>query len=64
VPLHDVSAGVEEPDQAKLAPLLQPEYHDSFADAAADPGGAESIGRFFAGFQKYLFIRRLVYKNR
>lgn len=51
---HYVSVGVEELDQAKLTPLLRLKYHDSIADAVADLGKPEEIGRVFAGFQKYL----------
>ncbi|MCD6704841.1 MAG: DEAD/DEAH box helicase family protein [Thiobacillus sp.] len=52
---HYVSVGVEELDQAKLTPLLRLKYHDSIADAVADLGKPEEIGRVFAGFQKYLY---------
>ena len=52
---HYVSVGVEELDQEKLTPLLRLKYHDSIADAVADLGRAEEIGRVFAGFQKYLY---------
>jgi type I restriction enzyme R subunit len=52
---HYVSVGVEELDQDKLTPLLRLKYHDSIADALADLGRAEEIGRAFAGFQKYLY---------
>jgi type I restriction enzyme R subunit len=52
---HYVSVGVEELDQAKLTPLLRLKYHDSIADAVADLGRPEEIGRVFAGFQKYLY---------
>ena len=50
-----VTVGVEELDQAKLTPLLRLKYHDSIADAVADLGPAEGIGKVFAGFQKYLY---------
>ena len=30
-------------------------YHDSIADAVADLGNPEEIGRVFTGFQKYLY---------
>ena len=50
-----VSVGVEELDQEKLTPLLRLKYHDSIADAVADLGRSEEIGRVFAGFQKYLY---------
>ncbi|MGB8363515.1 MAG: DEAD/DEAH box helicase family protein [Rhizomicrobium sp.] len=52
---HYVSEGVGELDQAKLTPLLRLKYHDSIADAVADLGRPEEIGRVFAGFQKYLY---------
>ena len=52
---HYVSVGVEELDQAKLTPLLKLKYHDSIADAVADLGKPEEIGRVFTGFQKYLY---------
>jgi type I restriction enzyme R subunit len=52
---HYVSVGVEELDQDKLTPLLRLKYHNSIADALADLGRAEEIGRVFAGFQKYLY---------
>ena len=50
-----VSAGVEELYQEKLAALLQLKYHGSIADAVADLGRPEDIGKAFAGFQKYLY---------
>ena len=52
---HYVSVGVEELYQEKLTPLLRLKYHDSIADAVADLGKPEEIGRVFAGFQKYLY---------
>jgi type I restriction enzyme R subunit len=52
---HYVSVGVEELAQEKLTPLLRIKYHDSLADAVADLGKPEEIGRVFAGFQKYLY---------
>jgi len=52
---HYVSAGVEELDQAKLTPLLRLKYHDSIADAVADLGKPEEIGKVFSGFQRYLY---------
>ena len=51
---HYVRVGVEELDQAKLTLLLRLKYHDSIADAVADLGPPDEIGRAFAGFQKYL----------
>ncbi|MCX7044105.1 MAG: helicase-related protein, partial [Candidatus Sumerlaeota bacterium] len=52
---HYVSVGVEELDQSKLTPLLRLRYHNSIADAVADLGRPEEIGKFFSGFQKYLY---------
>ena len=52
---HYVRVGVEELDQEKLTPLLRLKYHDSIADAVADLGRPEEIGRAFAGFQKFLY---------
>ncbi len=50
-----IKVGVGELDQAKLTPLLRLKYHDSIADAVADLGNPEEIGKVFAGFQKYLY---------
>ena len=52
---HYVTVGVEELDQKKLTPLLRLKYHDSLADAVADLGQPDEIGKVFAGFQKYLY---------
>jgi type I restriction enzyme R subunit len=52
---HYVRVGVEELDQEKLTPLLRLAYHDSIADAVADLGRSDEIGKVFAGFQKYLY---------
>jgi type I restriction enzyme, R subunit len=52
---HYVSVGVEELDQAKLTPLLRLKYQNSIADAVADLGKPEEIGKIFTGFQKYLY---------
>ncbi len=52
---HYVSVGVEELDQEKLSPLLRLKYHDSLADAVAELGPAQEIGKIFAGFQQYLY---------
>ncbi len=52
---HYVTSGVQELDQEKLIPLLRLKYHDSIADAVADLGRPEEIGKVFAGFQKYLY---------
>ena len=46
---------MEELDQDKLTPLLRLKYHNSIADAVADLGAAEGIGKAFVGFQKYLY---------
>ncbi|MCX5739898.1 MAG: helicase-related protein, partial [Proteobacteria bacterium] len=55
---HYVRVGVEELDQEKLTPLLRLAYHDSIADAVADLGRPDEIGKVFAGFQKYLYQQR------
>ena len=52
---HYVSVGVEELEQEKLTPLLRLRYQNSIADAVADLGKPEEIGKAFAGFQKYLY---------
>ena len=52
---HYVKVGVEELDQEKLPPLLRLKYHNAIADAVADLGRPEEIGKVFAGFQKYLY---------
>jgi type I restriction enzyme, R subunit len=52
---HYVSVGVEELDQDKLTPLLRLKYHDSIADAVADLGKPDEIGKVFTDFQKYLY---------
>jgi type I restriction enzyme R subunit len=52
---HYVNVGVEELDQEKLTPLLRLKYQNSIADALADLGPAEDIGKVFMGFQKYLY---------
>jgi len=57
---HYVNVGVEELDQSKLNPLLHLKYHDSIADAVADLGRPEEIGKVFSGFQKYLYQQRAV----
>jgi len=53
---HYVAVGVEELDQAKLTPLLKLKYHDSIADAVADLGRPDEIGKVFCGFQRYLYV--------
>jgi type I restriction enzyme, R subunit len=57
---HYVSVGVGELDQAKLTPLLRLKNHDSIADAVADLGKPEEIGKVFSGFQKYLYQQQAV----
>jgi type I site-specific restriction endonuclease len=52
---HYVSVGVEELDQAKLTPLLRLKYQNSIADAVADLGKPDEIGKVFSGFQRYLY---------
>ena len=55
---HYVSVGVDELDQEKLTPLLRLKYHDSIADAVADLGRPDEIGKVFAGFQNYLYLQQ------
>jgi hypothetical protein len=55
---HHISVGVEELDQQKLTPLLRLKY-GAIQDAVADLGQPEEIGKAFAGFQKYLYARRV-----
>ena len=57
---HYVSVGVGELDQEKLTPLLRLKYHDSIADAVADLGKPDEIGKVFAGFQQYLYQQHAV----
>jgi len=52
-----VKVGVQELDQEKLSPLLKLKYNNAIADAVADLGRPEEIGRIFSGFQKYLYQR-------
>ncbi len=52
---HYVNVGVNELDPEKLTPLLRLKYHNSIADAVADLGKPEEIGKVFSGFQKYLY---------
>ena len=51
-----VKEGVEELDQEKLSPLLKLKYNNAIADAVAELGKPEEIGRVFSGFQKYLYL--------
>ena len=55
---HYVREGVQELDQEKLTPLLRLKYQNSIADAVADLGRPEEIGKVFAGFQQYLYQRQ------
>jgi type I restriction enzyme R subunit len=50
-----VKVGVQELDQEKLSPLLKLKYNNAIADAVADLGRPEEIGKVFSGFQKYLY---------
>jgi type I restriction enzyme R subunit len=52
---HYVSVGVDELDQANLKQLLKLKYQNSIADAVADLGKPDEIGKVFAGFQRYLY---------
>ena len=52
---HYVSEGVQELSQDKLTPLLRLKYNNSIADAVADLGRPEEIGKVFASFQQYLY---------
>ena len=54
---HYVSVGVEELEQEKLTPLLKLKYNNAIADAVADLGKPDEIGKAFAGFQKYLYAQ-------
>jgi len=50
-----VKVGVDELATDKLSPLLKLKYNNAIADAIADLGKPEEIGKVFAGFQKYLY---------
>ena len=52
---HYIREGVQELDQEKLTPLLRLKYQNSIADAVADLGKPEEIGKVFVSFQKYLY---------
>jgi type I restriction enzyme, R subunit len=54
-----VKVGVEELAMEKLSPLLKLKYKDAIADAVADLGKPEEIGKVFAGFQKYLYQQQV-----
>ena len=51
-----VKVGVRELDREKLAPLLKLKYSNAIADAVADLGKPEEIGKAFSDFQKYLYL--------
>ena len=57
---HYVTVGVEELSKEKLTPLLRLKYHDSIADAVAELGRPDEIGRVFAGFQRYLYDKATI----
>ncbi len=57
---HYVTVGVEELSREKLTPLLRLKYHDSIADAVAELGPPEDIGRVFVGFQRFLYDKARV----
>ena len=50
-----VKEGVDELASEKLSPLLKLKYNNAIADAIADLGKPEEIGKVFADFQKYLY---------
>ncbi len=50
-----IQVGVAELAPDKLAPLLRLKYHNAIADAVADLGQPDEIGKVFAGFQQYLY---------
>ena len=52
---HYVSESVQELSQDKLTSLLRLKYNNSIADAVADLGRPEEIGRVFVGFQQFLY---------
>jgi type I restriction enzyme R subunit len=54
---HYVTVGFEELGVDKLNPLLRLKYQNAIADAVADLGEPEEIGRMFSGFQRYLYDR-------
>ena len=49
-----VKVGVHELDKEKLSPLRNLKYN-ALADAVADLGKPEEIGKVFAGFQRFLY---------
>jgi type I restriction enzyme, R subunit len=53
-----VRVGVDELSPDKLPPLLKLKYNNAIADAVADLGEPEQIGRIFSAFQRYLYLPR------
>jgi type I restriction enzyme R subunit len=51
-----VRVGVDELSPDKLSPLLKLKYNNAIADAVADLGAPEQIGKMFAGFQRFLYV--------
>ena len=54
-----VRVGVEELSPEKLSPLLRLKYNNAIADAIADLGAPEEIGKTFSSFQQYLYRPQL-----
>lgn len=54
-----VKVGVDELAQDKLSPLLKLKYNNAIADAVADLGAPEEIGKVFTGFQRYLYLQQV-----
>ena len=52
---HYIKIGVEELEQSKLKTLLNLKYHNSIADAVADLGKPDQIGKVFTDFQQFLY---------
>ena len=55
---HYISVGVKELDQENLNPLLRLKYNNSIKDAITDLGRADEIGKVFAVFQQYLYLKQ------
>jgi type I restriction enzyme R subunit len=51
-----VKEGVDELSPDKLSPLLKLKYNNAIADAVADLGAPEEIGKVFTSFQQYLYL--------
>ncbi|ATG91407.1 type I restriction-modification enzyme R subunit C-terminal domain-containing protein [Methylomonas koyamae] len=58
-----VQVGVEELDQTKLTPLIRLKYQNSIADAVADLGKPDEIGKVFSGFQNTCITSSKPYRN-